>query len=147
MGILIGGPDAWKTFVEPGGILVSLQWVDIPSEIRGEPEQLEPCMVLASANLKMGRPAFVIPLNAAYQYRHPREAAQRVARCAEHIGVTGISGANKVMDAIHNHLDDLVKMPPAPRGHRKALNLGEATLRANGQVIAQHVVTSDGKLH
>lgn len=145
MGAVIGGQNAWKTFVEKG-ILCSLQWVEIPTGVRGEPDQFEPCMVLASAIAKIGRPGYVIPLNNAFWYQDPREAAGRARTIANHIGLGDTSGdAVRVLDVILNHLEELVKMPPAPRNRlQKPIGMGDLTLRANGQAVGTRLITPYG---
>jgi hypothetical protein len=142
----IGGPDAWRAWVTRAGILVSLQWIELEA-MPGEPPQLEPCMALMKATKAGGRGCWVIPLGDAWRYRHPKECAVRALDCAMHIGLGGTKhDVIAVIDAIHNHMDDFVKMPPAPPLVRDAAaqNVGEAKLYANGQLMRELDVRSDG---
>lgn len=145
--IAVGGKDAWREYRKSGGVVIILQWVEIPTGIAGEPETIEPCMLIRAARNSFGRGVWVIPLAELWRYREVSIMVQQARKCANHIGLgDGMFDTIKVLDAIHDHIDDLKNMPPAPQGLKKPIRIGEAKLRMNGQVIAEKTVLASGHL-
>lgn len=144
--VAIGGSDAWGDWSR-NGIRTTLQWIELEPDFPGEPTELEPCMVLSRDTRSFApKPTWVIPLSSAFLYQHPKNCARRAVAAARHLGLEGKLDHVKIIEAIHRHIDDLVKMPPAPTFIREAAaqNIGDAKLFANGQLVTEMAVKSDG---
>jgi len=90
---------------------------------------------------RRGAPWFVVCESAAWRYADdPRYLARQSVKAAEVLGMDG--QAARIGGLIHDHLTDLRRMPPQPEPG-KGVVLGEAVVRANGQVIGGHEVRDE----
>lgn len=80
-----------------------------------EQEDLEPCLVILPRfrHPKSVKPA-VVALSSAFKYNEATYLAHASALFAQGMGMTELSDAYKVADAIYNHLGDLLSMPENP---------------------------------
>ena len=133
MGILVGGPKAWKVRKQ-GEIVVAFHWVN-----------KEPAMVLFPVHKRLGAAAYIIPIGMAHTYakRDGYPTDQAIVKCAVAAQVMAMEPTkgvlHNILTAILDNIEDLVKMPPEPTGHTAAQGkaIGEATLFLGGNKIAQ----------
>jgi len=131
MGLILGGPTAWKVRAK-GDIVIAYHWING-----------EPAMCLYPRVKKLGAAAFVLPLSVAHEYVRPDGYPTRemVVRCAKAAAVMGFGierfTIRRIADIICDGIEDLVKMPPLPRTLRKTGKaVGEIRLQHAGKTIA-----------
>ena len=94
-------------------------------------EDEEPCLVLVPRYRRAGFLPVVIALSSAYKYNSPKYLAHAARIFCKSLDLEDSLGeANKVAEAIHSHLQDLLTMPVSP---------------TTAIVVADAVVTIDGK--
>ena len=91
----------------------------------------EPCLVLIPRYRTRGFKPVVVALSAAFKYNDPRYLARVAGPFARSLGFEdGMTVANNIATAIHDHLLDLLKMPNDPTD---AIVVGEATIDMGGR--------------
>lgn len=97
----------------------------------------ERAMVLLPA-FRPGAPWYIVLESAAFKYDDPAYLARQCVTACEVLGIEP-SRANwvRVAGIIHDGLPDLIRMPSAPPAEFHRGSIGEMTLRADGQVLAQ----------
>lgn len=132
MGFIVGGPSCWKSR-QHGDLLVAFHWVN-----------QEPAMVLFPLRRRLGAAAYIIPLESAHTYanREGYPTAEAIGKCVVAAQImamdTNKSTIHGILTAILDNLEDLVKMPPQPRGlEKKSPVIGEGRLIADGETIAE----------
>lgn len=135
MGMILGGPKAWKIF-KKGNIVCAMHWVNN-----------EPAIVLFPHPKPMGAAGYIICLSAAHKYvnsdGYPTPyMIQASATAAQVMGldITKMT-ISLIADVITEHIEDLVKMPPEPDWKEKEKTVGEVSLLVDGNKIAEHEVT------
>lgn len=91
-------------------------------------EAEEPALVIVPRYRQRGFYPVVIALSAAYRYNspNPRYLAYASKQYCKALGFEdSIANANKIAEAIHAHLLDLLKMPPSPT---TSIVIGEANI-------------------
>jgi hypothetical protein len=109
-----------------GDLLVVFTWIND-----------ERAMVLVPA-YRPGAPWYVVAESASFRYDDPRYVAAQCVKACEVLGIKP-SKENwaRVGGIIVDGLPDLIRMPSAPRPEFRPGSLGEMTLRADAQVLAQ----------
>lgn len=141
MGITVGGPGAWRV-KQKGDIAVAFHWIN-----------QEPTMVLFPARPNtLGATACCIPLASAHKYAkadgYPTDYC--IAQSAKYAVLMGMYSdrftIHRIADAILEGIEDLLDMPPEPRGlQKKGKVIGEMTLKSGGRLIGGAEVTdTDG---
>lgn len=129
MGLIVGGPRAWKV-AKKGNVVRAYHWVNG-----------EPAMVLFPAQKKIGAAAFVICLSAAHLYAradgYPTEYLVKQSITAAKVMAmdTERSTLRNIADVILDGMEDLIKMPPEP-----------TFPTARGRPVGQIKVISEGKV-
>lgn len=106
MGIILGGPKAYKVFAR-GEIVIALHWVN-----------KEPAMCIFPRQKRLGGGGFVLPLPVAHKYAksdgYPTlDAVPRCVKAAQVMGMEPTKDTvNNILTAILDLLPELVKMPP-----------------------------------
>jgi len=103
----------------------------------------EPCIAIVPSfrSRASGFAPAVIALSAAYKWEHPsRELAHTVAFLLDGLGMEPTSSnGRRLLDLVHHHLDDLIKMPPMPT--RQMMVIGEVkAVSSEEQVIETEIV-------
>lgn len=135
MGIVLGGPKAWKVRVFKD-IGIAYHWIN------DEPSM---CLFPAQSKTSLNRGAFVIPLSAACDYvdsnGYPTlDAMERAAIAAEVMGLDKTKPTlMNIVDAFMEGVEDLIVMPPEP-DYMKRL-IGEAMLKVDGKVVHETGIT------
>lgn len=98
-------------FLRPSGDLVCVgTWV-----YNADQEDYEPALVIVPRYRKDGFKPCCVALSAAWKYNEPAYLAHAAAFFLTQLGMAdGMSNAHKVASLIHEHLGDLIKMPPNP---------------------------------
>jgi len=135
MPVHLGGAQAYKQFVK-GDIVMSLQWVND-----------EPAMAIWPKQRRtLNNNAFVVCLSSAYLYDDVPYLIEMSAKAAEFIGleVSKFTITN-IATMIHDHLQDLIEMPPKPRDAVKPPSaedvIGEMIMKVDGETIVHEEVT------
>lgn len=138
--IALGGPFMHKQFIK-GDIVVELTWIDE-----------EPHMLLYRAVPKSKTGVMKIDLNDAYKYADSRTGGPSKTLfddCvigAKAIGFAAMDSfaIRGLMDAILDHLDDLIQMPPEPQGSALAnaptTGDNELAIKIDGQTVLEAMV-------
>lgn len=136
MGLIVGGPDAWKVRTS-GDIVIAFHWVNG-----------EPAMVLWPVRKPLGCVPYCIGLSHAYKYAKntgyptPYCVTQAVA-AAQVMGMdTGRETVKRIVEIILDNLEDLVRMPPEPEKKDKTAPLGTATLYSEGTKVSEGEITT-----
>lgn len=142
MGIHLGGKNAYKVR-KFHDLVVAFHWVN------GEPAM---CIYPLRARPLGNRGAAIICLSALHQYVDSRGnpiADYLIPKAMEYAECIGFGKNDRyavklIADAILEHAEDLVKMPPEPEHLAKRQQggrvLGEMTLTANGQRVHEQEV-------
>lgn len=132
MGIIVGGPHAWKV-QRQGDIVRAYHWVNG-----------EPAMVLFPVRKRLGAGAFVICLSMAHTYAksngYPSERLiVQAAKAAAIMAMDTNKGTiHQIASVILDGIEDLVKMPPEPALPKKQVAaIGEMTFKSEGKVVAR----------
>lgn len=135
MGMILGGPSAYKVFHHPrASIAVALHWVNH-----------EPAMALFPHPERIGASGFIICLSSLHKYANkdgsptPYLIAQ-AAKAAQVMAMDTTSFTlHAIADAIMAHVEDVVKMPPMPDSLRKGGGkpVGTISLIADGKKITE----------
>lgn len=142
MGLIVGGPDAWKIRTQ-GDIVVAYHWVNG-----------EPAMVLFPVRKPLGCVPYCIGLSHAYKYAqrsgYPTKYCIKQAVVAA--GVMGMDNGRetvkRIVEIILDNLADLIRMPPERPRDDKSPPLGVATLFSEGNKVAEGEITvGPEKLH
>lgn len=88
-------------------------------------EDTEPCLVVIPRYRAYGFVPCCIALSAAYLYNDPRYLAHAAANYAKALGFEDMNSGYKLAELIHDHLSDLISMPPDPQ---KAVVVAEANI-------------------
>lgn len=99
-------------FVRPCGELVVIgSWI-----FNTDQEDYEPCLVVMPRYRKDGFKPCCVALSASYKYAtSPAYLAMASKNFARMLGLDDcMSSVHKVGEAIHSHLNDLLKIPPSP---------------------------------
>lgn len=135
MGIIVGGPHAWK--VERAGDLVrAFHWVNG-----------EPALVLFPARKRHGAGAFIVCMSAAHRYAksngYPTKySIEQAYRAAALMAMdTAKQTIHGIVTAILDGIPDLIRMPPEPPAPKKKLAaIGEMTFKEGGKTIVSQEV-------
>lgn len=101
-------------------------------------ETEEPCLVVIPRYQRNGFKPCVVALSAAYKYNDPRYLARISFAFLSMLGFAQTpSEGHKIASLIHDHLDDLLKMPPNPT---TTIVVADATIDANGRKHAIEIV-------
>ena len=143
MGIIVGGPTAWKVRAQKD-LVVAFHWVNG-----------EPAMVLFPQRRRLGAGAFIIGLSAAFKYAertgYPTPYCIRQAVVAA--GVMAMDQTwetcKNITEVILDNLEDLIRMPPERQNKDNTAPLGTATLYAKGEKIVEGEITvgPEGSVH
>lgn len=147
IGILWGGPKCYRRrrFKD---FMIFFEWFD-PEKM--EVGQGEPTLVITRAHrfaLSGNRGSVLIPLNAAYKYADSKSggptrwmAEFAVGACHELGLEPSPLNAHKIIDAVVEHLPDLLRMPPAPHpdkfASRQAAPAGELEVLVDGKTVLE----------
>lgn len=124
MGIILGGPNS-RFQRRIGDIMVSYQYL-----------QGERAMALWPV-YRSGVPAFIVCDSAAWQYDNPKYLAAQARTVANLWGEAPDSRRwFQIAQIIHDGLQDLVRLKPAPDEKENGPVIGDATLHANGKAVA-----------
>lgn len=135
MGIILGGPDAWKIRTQ-GDIVIAYHWVNG-----------EPAMVLWPLRKPLGCVPYCIGLSHAHKYAektgYPTLYCLRQAIVAA--GVMGMDQGKetckRIVEIILDGLEDLIKMPPEREKKDTSRPLGTATLFQGGSKVVEGEIT------
>lgn len=133
MGIIVGGPNAWKKRVT-GDIVSAFHWINE-----------EAAMVLFPVRPAPGASAFIICMSVAHKYARNDggPTPYLLKQCVTAATVMGMhpdrSTLKRIADIILDGMEDLVKMPPEPPAlaKKKGATIGEMSLSSGGKVIAE----------
>lgn len=93
-------------------------------------EDYEPALVVLPRHRRYGFRPVVVALSAAFKYNSPQYLAHAARKFNADLGFEdSMSNANKVAEAIHSHLGDLVTMPNNPT---QKFVVGEASFDLGG---------------
>lgn len=137
MAVILGGGNAYRQHVV-GDVVVSLQWVEG-----------EPALVLFPRQRRTLNPgAYIICLSSAWQYDDVSYLVRQAAIAARVMGMDeSRQTIHRIGTAIHDHLLDLITMPPEPQWHKdagKGPAVAEIEVRANGRTIREHAIDATG---
>jgi hypothetical protein len=142
MGIILGGPKAYKVFAR-GEIVIALHWVN-----------KEPSMCIFPRVKRFGGAGFILPLKVAHAYAksdgYPTiEAVPRCVKAAQVMGMEPTKDTvNNILTAILDLIPELVSMPPEPPMLKKPERpLGEVKLFEGGREVAHTEITAGSGLH
>lgn len=98
-------------FMRPAGDLVIFgTWT-----YNEDQEDYEPCLAIVPRYRRSGFKPCCVALSSAWRYAEPPYLARAAAFFLTQLGMAdGMSNAHKVASLIHEHLGDLIKMPPNP---------------------------------
>lgn len=139
MGIILGGPKAWKV-TKKGNIACAFHWVN-----------KEPAMCLFPVPKRAGGAGFIICLSALHKYANsdgsptPYLISQAVTAANVMALDTTRATYHLIADVIMLNIPDLVRMPPKPESMtREEENagavVGEMSLIQGGRTVAQREV-------
>lgn len=101
----------------------------------------EPALVVVPRYRRNGFVPVCIALSAAFRYDDPRYLAHAARKFNTMLGFEdNMANAHKVADAIHDHLGDLLKMPPNPT---TAIIVGEAVITSGGRARTVEITDYD----
>jgi len=134
--VALGGDQVYKSFSNHG-IVVELTW-----------NEGKPVMLLYRQGVAASRQgALMIELNDAHRYADPNggPTPSLVADCVmacESIGLRADRHNAKLLaDAILEHIEDLIIMPPAPKAPTRAgPAIGEVEITIDGKTVVEDVV-------
>ena len=87
-------------------------------------DQTEPCLVVLPRFRRIGAKPCCIALSAAYQYNDARYMVLKADHFLREMGMEpGITTTHALATLIHDHVQDLIEMPPEPT---EAVVVGEA---------------------
>lgn len=135
MGLILGGPKAWKTRTQ-GDIVVAYHWING-----------DPAMVLWPLRKPLGCVPFCIGMSHAYKYAHgtgypTRYCLQQAAVAAGVMGMdTTKQTVRRIVEVILDGLEDLIRMPPEPERKEDAAPAGTVTLFQDGRKVVEAEVT------
>ncbi len=137
MGIILGGPKAYKVFAR-GEIVVALHWVN-----------KEPAMCIFPRPKRLGGAGFILPIGVAHCYAKSDgyPSLEAVPRCIKAAQVMGLEPTkdtvNNILTAILDLMPELIGMPPQPREleANAGRSVGEVALFSNGQKIVEGEMT------
>jgi hypothetical protein len=117
--MILGGPKA-KFIRVLGDITVAGQYVNG-----------EPALLLWPSHRTLGVTPVAIALSSAYKYDEPAYLARASRKYAGLMGFdeTDIAACHRIATVIHDHLLDLINMPPE---ETELVTLGEAHIQVNG---------------
>ena len=99
----------------------------------------EPALVLMSRRFG-GRPC-VVALSSAYLYNDPRYLARAADKFAMGMGFEpGLALTHRIANIIHDHLQDLIEMPPEPT---QAVVVADATVSVDGRKRSVEIVSHE----
>lgn len=132
MGMIVGGPRAWKKR-QHGNFLVAFHWVN------GEGSM---CIVNTAVK---NCPVFIIGMSMAHEYADSRTGdptAYAAHKCFEMCIPMGLNKgeAHKLMQVIVEAIPDLLEMPPEPNWQdmkSRPVEDAVASLRQNGKVVME----------
>lgn len=136
MGLIVGGPDAWKIRTQ-GDIIIAYHWVNG-----------EPAMVLWPARKPLGCVPYCIGMSHAYKYAkntgYPTPyCIQQAAVAAQVMGMdNGRETVKRIVEIILDGLEDLVKMPEERPKKDDSPPLGVATLFQGGTKVVEGEITT-----
>lgn len=94
-------------------------------------EDHEPCLVIMPRYRRNGFTPVCIALSALHLYDSPQYMARASRQFNIDLGFEdSMSNAHKVADAIHEHMRDLIMIPPNPV---QTVVIGEVTINRNGR--------------
>lgn len=138
MGIVVGGEKAWKIF-NHGDVVASLHWID-----------KKPSIVLFPKRPMIGAVPFVVPIGLAHQYAKANgdpEAMNLVPMSVDAAKSMGFDVSpficKQIADAVFEHIQDLLGMPPEPNWQHKAVDdaVGELVIKVDGDVVKETEVS------
>jgi len=136
MGLIVGGPNAWK-IRRQGDIVVAYHWVNA-----------EPAMVMWPERKPLGCVPYCIGLSHAYKYAkntgYPTAyCIQQAVIAAQVMGMdAGRETCKHIVEIILDGLEDLVKMPEERPKKDTSPPLGVATLFQGGSKIVEGEITT-----
>lgn len=92
----------------------------------------ERAMVLIP-NQRRNAPWYIVMDSAAWKYNEPRYLAKQAVVASEVLGMDG--QAARIGGMIHDHLDDLVRMPSSPPDQLSKATFGSLKMMADGREI------------
>ena len=132
MGMIVGGPRAWKKH-KIGQFILAFHWVNN-----------EGSMVIA-AHKRPNTPAIIIGQSMAHEYADSKSGDPTpycAHKCLEYVGAMGLlkMEAPKLMQLIVEAIPDLLEMPPEPDWEKlesssKAVDNAVASLIADGKTV------------
>lgn len=95
----------------------------------------------AGSPMTPGAPVYILLEGNAHAYDDPTQLAHTARKAGQVLGL-GESTATwvKIATIIHEGLPDLIRLPAAPPPEKLAGSLGDMTLRADGQTVAQRPI-------
>jgi hypothetical protein len=136
MGLILGGPEAWK-IRKQGDIVIAYQWVNG-----------EPAMLMWPERKPLGCVPYCIGMSHAYKYAkntgYPTEyCIQQAIVAAQVMGMdSGRETVKHIVEIILDGLEDLVKMPEERPKKDNSPPLGTATLFQGGTKIVDGEITT-----
>lgn len=133
MGVILGGPSSYKQFLHrKAGICVALHWVNG-----------EPAMCLFPVPKRLGAQGFIICLSALHKYANGNGSptpylVEQAANAARRMAMSAdVFTIHAIADAIMEHVEDVVKMPPMPDSLRKGKGkpVGTISLKSEGKTV------------
>jgi hypothetical protein len=125
--IVLGGPNARFQRVH-GDIVASYQYVND-----------ERAMCLWPKHRKSGVTPFIVCDSSAWKYDEPKYLAQQAKVACDLWGFDS-SHWYRIATIIHDGLEDLIRLPPAPEKIITGPSIGDASLILDGQKIAEREV-------
>lgn len=133
MGIILGGPKAYKVFAR-GDIVVALHWVN-----------KEPAMCIFPRHKRLGGAGFILPIDVAHKYAKSNgyPTAEAIPRCIKAAQVMCMEATkdtvSNILTSILDLLPELIAMPPQPREleANQGRPLGEISLIADGKKVVE----------
>jgi hypothetical protein len=127
-GIVLGGEHSFRMRVH-GDIVECLQWVND-----------EPALVIWPKN-RQNVPAFIVCMSSAFKY----DDLHYLAAQARHVcGLWGFDDRShwyRLATVVHDALEDLVRMPPAPSTYedrkRSTASIGELSVTGDGKLLGE----------
>lgn len=102
-------------------------------------DHTEPALVLMSRRFG-GRPCCVA-LSSAYLYNDPRYCARAAHEFAQGMGFEpGLALTHRIANIIHDHLQDLIEMPPEPT---QAVVVADATVDIDGRKRSVEIISHE----
>lgn len=136
MGLILGGPEAWK-IRKQGDIVVAYHWVNG-----------EPAMVLWPERKPLGCVPYCIGMSHAWKYATNRGyptpyCVQQAIVAAKVMGMdAGRENCKHIVEIILDGLEDLIRMPDAKPKKDNSPALGVATLYQGGAKVVDGEITT-----